>query len=165
MDRSAFISPDGLYRYWLSRRWDTLDLHADVVAFCMLNPSTADAERDDATIRRCVKFAREWGYDKLVVVNLFAFRSTNPKALNSAADPVGAENDRFILEAAEHCDIFVCAWGTQGSARHFFRDADVIRMLRADGHGPKLRHLGLTTGHCPRHPLYLRGDTIPKEWP
>src|SRR5712664_2208515 len=87
--RSAGFSCCGLYRYWLRRHWDA---ELPPVCFVMLNPSTADAERDDPTIRRCCGFSRRWGYGGIVVVNLYAFRTSDPCCLRNAVHPVGPEN-------------------------------------------------------------------------
>src|SRR5437588_2477108 len=90
---SAVFSPDGRYRYLLTRR---LGRSRRVATFIMLNPSTADAINNDPTIRKCVGFARRWGCGLLQVVNLFALRATEPRVLRAAADPVGPENSRWI---------------------------------------------------------------------
>ncbi len=89
----AVLSADGVYRY---RLWRTWDASKPTLAFLMLNPSTADATEDDPTIRRCLGFAKEWGYGSLVVVNLFALRSPNPDALRENDDPVGPENGEHL---------------------------------------------------------------------
>src|SRR5688572_11312536 len=122
----------------------------------MLNPSTADAVRDDPTIRRCIGFARTWGYRRLVVTNIFALRATLPAALRGAADPVGPGNDRFILRAAREADRVVCAWGVHGALGN--REEEVLALLR----GLAMEHLGLTRGGHPRHPLYLPAQSQPR---
>jgi len=146
---AAYISPCSKYRYWLSREWGNDP--ASKVCFVMLNPSTADALKDDATIRRCVGFAKAWGYQGLHVVNLFALRATNPSALYSKeeADPVGPESNRFLLEIP--CERIIAAWGVYG--QHRGRAAEVLRML-ADA-GRTVECLGVTKDGYPRHPLYL----------
>jgi hypothetical protein len=106
------------HRYILSRTWNVQK--RGCVNFIMLNPSTADDVFDDATIRRCVGFAKRWGFSGLVVTNLFAFRATDPKDLErmAAVDPVraiGEENDDTIQRCARHADAIVCAWGNGGS--------------------------------------------------
>ena len=88
----ADFDPTGVYRYSLWREWDA---RAPAVAFVMLNPSTADAGKDDPTIRRCASFARSWGYGSLEVVNLFAYRASEPKRLRQTPDPIGPANDRL----------------------------------------------------------------------
>ena len=105
---TAVFSEDRRYRYLLSRR---VGESSRRVLFLMLNPSKADEERNDATIRRCVGFARDWGYGILDVVNLFALMSTDPKALLKADDPVGPDNDVAIRAALEIADTVVPAWG------------------------------------------------------
>ena len=127
------------------------------VLFCMLNPSTATATQDDPTIRRCMGFARDWGHERLAVVNLFSLRATDPDEMLRADDPVGAENDTAIMSESVAADAIVVAWGNHG--RHDGRGACVLRMLQEAG--PPVLALGLTaTGH-PRHPLYVRADTRP----
>ncbi len=119
----------------------------------MLNPSTADAEHDDPTIRRCFGFARSWGFGALEVVNLFAWRSTSPAALQSAKDPVGPANDAAILDAHACCGQTVLAWGNHGA--HLNRDREVRLLLDGDA---SVVHFGLTGAGQPRHPLYIRAD-------
>lgn len=127
------------------------------VVFIMLNPSTADGSVDDPTIRRCVGFAKAWGYDRLEVVNLFAYRATNPRDLLqlSHVDPVGDENQRHIEEALCGYPLgkIVCAWGSHGS--HLEQGETVLGWL---GYRPRYA-LGLTSSGQPRHPLYVPGNT------
>lgn len=155
---SAILSPDGLYRYALARSWSD----APPLTFVMLNPSTADAELDDPTIRRCIGFARREGLGGIRVVNLYALRATNPAALKSAADPVGPENDEHIvwaLTSALGSDApVVAAWGAlaeDSRARAVFHLAGLEFPWQA---------LGFTKGGRPRHPLYLRGDAPLVPW-
>ena len=118
----------------------------------MLNPSTADASRDDPTIRRCVGFARRWRFGGVVVVNLFALRATEPRALREALRPIGRANDRHIRRAAARAAVVVIAWGAHGVFGE--RARAVERMLSRR----ELRCLGRTRSGEPRHPLYLRRD-------
>lgn len=138
---------DGRYRYLLWRRW----AEADSLLFIMLNPSTADAERDDPTIRRCIGFARSWGFGGVEVVNLFAWRATLPRALARARDPVGPHNDRAISQAVARSRAVIAAWGVHGALGD--RDEQVAQLLAAT----RLRCLGLTRDGAPRHPLYVAG--------
>ncbi len=147
----AVISPDGAYRYELVRRWGRGD---SVVVFVMLNPSTADARKDDATIRRCMGFARQWGHDALVVVNLFAFRATDPANLAAVNDPIGPENDAYIRKACQQASRIVCAWGAHPIVDA--RQKAVLSLIAAE-----VECLGLTAAGRPRHPLYLASDTQP----
>lgn len=147
---------EGPYRYELTRTWDPAS--ALVCCWVMLNPSTADASVDDPTIKRCIGFARDWGFGGLVVVNLFALRSTDPRALKTAVDPVGPRNDASILAAAGRASRVVCAWGTHGVFAD--RGAEVRQLLRPfDPHA-----LRLTKAGHPSHPLYLPRALSPVRW-
>jgi hypothetical protein len=139
---------DGPYRYLLWRRW----AEAASVLFIMLNPSTADAQRDDPTIRRCLGFARAWGFGAVEVVNLFAWRATDPRELRRAADPIGPANDRAIAEAAARNHAIVAAWGVHGVLLE--RDRQVAALLA----GSRVRCLAHTGTGAPRHPLYVRAS-------
>ncbi|HZU11832.1 MAG TPA: DUF1643 domain-containing protein [Chloroflexota bacterium] len=151
MKRGAIFDPSGTYRYALTRTWD----EGPEVTMVMLNPSAADAERDDPTIRRCIAFARAWGFGRLRVLNLFAYRTAEPSVLARADDPVGPENDRY-LAASIRSDLLVVAWGNHGSLRG--RAADAGRLFRG------AFCLGLTAVGQPRHPLYLPVQTQPQPW-
>jgi len=145
MTGGATFSRDRRYRYRLWRRWDQT---RPVVVFVLLNPSTADARHDDPTIRRCLGFARRWGYGGIEVVNLFAYRATDPRVLRTVRDPVGRANRHQVRAALARAELVVLGWGasTEGD-----------RML-------KVSHaycLGLTSAGQPRHPLYLRRDARP----
>ena len=155
MGRGALFDASGVYRYRLSRQWGA---DGAPVVFVMLNPSAADAFRDDPTIRRCIGLARLWGYGRLEAVNLFAYRSSSPEALKTVSDPVGSENDRHLQEAVAGAALVVAAWGNVGTL--LGRDRVVLAML-----GPRRLHcLGVTLRGQPRHPLYVRGDTRPLVW-
>ncbi len=152
---SAIISACGAYRYRLERQWDG---EKPKVAFLMLNPSTADAEADDPTIRRCIGFAKSWGFGALIVGNLFALRSTDPAALYSHADPVGPDNDKHLGAIARSAETIICAWGTHGAFRD--RGRTVAEML--DGHN--LAALTVTKDGHPGHPLYIAASMQPKAY-
>ena len=154
---TATFDPTRTYRYRLSRTWDPT---GPTLAFVMLNPSTADAEVLDPTVRRCVGFARSWGFGALEVVNLFAFRATDPRDLLLAAAPVGPDNDRAIVDAASAADRVVVAWGIRGT--HLGRARAVAALLRATSVRPLA--LAMTRDGHPRHPLYVRADTRPSRW-
>lgn len=151
----ADIDPTGSYRYDLRRSWG--EDCFDVVNFIMLNPSTANVSEDDPTIRRCLAFAKRWGFGGLVVTNLFAFRATNPKALAGCIDPVGPLNDEYIGQRADGANLVVCAWGTNGSFKG--RDLEVLYDLRKRGIVPHA--LKLTGKGHPGHPLYLLNTSRP----
>jgi hypothetical protein len=115
----------------------------------MLNPSTADAERDDPTIRRCIGFSQAWGFGSAEIVNLFALRATDPGVLRVHADPVGPETDDHILSAAARAEVVIAAWGAFGFATS--RAEHVLSLLS----NKRLHCLGRTRSGAPRHPLYL----------
>jgi hypothetical protein len=134
------------YRYTLRR----LRGPGPSCCWIMLNPSTATEHDDDPTIRRCIRFSVAWGYGRLVVVHLFALRSTNPAALAKHADPIGADNDQALVTAARQASAVVCAWGAHPSA--VARARAVASLLR----GVDLHCLGTTKHGQPRHPLYVK---------
>ncbi len=153
--RAAVISPCGRYRYHLSRDWVPNGRRA---VFVMLNPSTADAERDDPTIRKCTGFADRWGCGGYDVVNLYAYRATKPAELWRAADPIGPDNIEHILAAC--CPPegvapvhVVCAWGVHAQESHA---AYVVTLLQS--YGASLRALSRTRDGQPGHPLMLSYD-------
>lgn len=154
VERDAKISADGLYRYWLSRKIRATRpgvFLAGRLVFIMLNPSTADAKIDDHTIRRCMGFAYLFSCEEVVVVNLFALRSRDPKKLKKVEDPIGPENDNWIIEQTRDAVDVIAAWG--GLGRFMGRDKKVISMLR--GAGKLVYHLGQNDDGSPKHPLYL----------
>lgn len=128
--------------------------------FLMLNPSTADETVLDPTCARARDYAQRWGYGALLVTNVFAWRATDPRALKSAADPVGEGNDAAILRAAMSSALVICAWGNHGA--HLERAAAVRRLLR--GAGVALHVLRVNAGGEPAHPLYLPGTLRPRRW-
>lgn len=151
----AVFSKCHQYRYMLLRKLSEGD---KTCMFLMLNPSTADQSKNDPTVERCERYARRWGYDNLVVCNLFALRSTDPKKLYAHPDPVGPNNDKYILEQAKKAQLIICAWGVHGSFKE--RAFDVLLLLNK----LPLRCLGTTKDGHPRHPLYMRSDAEPKPW-
>jgi hypothetical protein len=155
VEAAAGISECGQYRYWLTRVWDK---SKPVVAWIMLNPSTADALVDDPTIRRCMGFARAWGAGGIYVANLFAFRASNPCDLWKASDPVGPNNNPPIY-AHTHGMRIVAAWGCQNGIGARVRE--VLKFLD----GRQLECLGVTKDGHPRHPLYMAANTLPIPFP
>ncbi|SNT73088.1 DUF1643 domain-containing protein [Paracoccus seriniphilus] len=155
--RSSAVFSDCLtYRYALTREWGS----GRRIAFVMLNPSTADEQRNDPTIERCERRARRLGFGAMRIVNLFAYRATDPRDLKRAAAPVGALNDRMLVEAAQWADQVLCAWGVHGN--HMARDRAVLPLLRENT--TELFHLGLTQAGLPRHPLYVSYATVLIPW-
>jgi hypothetical protein len=154
---SATISLDQKYRYILSRSWFVFK--ADPMVFCMLNPSTADGTIDDPTIRRCMGFARRENRTGIVVINLFALRSSNPGVLRVADDPFGPDRRRYyeaVLEPLSGKEI-VLAWGSfDVGNRGAISKRMLFEMLAAKN--IKLMCLGVTKDNSPRHPLYIKAD-------
>jgi hypothetical protein len=144
---SAVISEDGKYRYHL---WRRVSENERVATFIMLNPSTADACADDATIRKCLGFCRRWGCGELHVVNLFAFRATDPRELGKALDPVGPGTGPAIRRAVADADLVVCAWGIHGG--YLKQGEAVVSLIRPLC---KPMCLGVTRDGRPRHPLFV----------
>lgn len=169
----ADISPCGRYRYLLEREWRGTHNPKNwewmgfkdgaghevgqpkSALFVMLNPSTADADVDDPTIRRCVGFAKAWNYEQLSVVNLYAYRATDPKELSRAGQDIhGPRNQEVIERAVRSAGIVICAWGSHANEFH----AETVRGWM---HMKPHFALGLTKGGAPRHPLYLKSDAQP----
>ena len=151
-NKGATISDCGKYRYNLTRTWAA----GKAVMFIGLNPSTANADEDDPTIRKCVNFADRWGYSSIVMTNLFAYRATDPKEMKKADDPVGPANDLFLEEESFGADLIVCAWGANGD--YLQRDDSVVHLLKHQC-GFDLKCLKLTKDGHPWHPLYVKYDT------
>jgi hypothetical protein len=158
---SAIFSQCQKYRYRLDRIWDD---SRPPLAFGMLNPSTADHERNDATIERCERRAKTLGFGSLIVWNLFAFRATDPRALKGEADPIGPDNDAFISEALHETKSregkIVVGWGAHGGylERHE-KILDVARSIKIS-----LYCLGTTNSGQPKHPLYISYRSEPTQW-
>lgn len=153
MLKNAILSADRKYRYILSRTWDETK---PTVLFIGLNPSTADEEIDDPTIRKCINYAKSWGYGKILMANLFALRSTDPNNLKHELDPVGSENNTYILKSASKADLVIACWGNPG--RLFNRDKEVISLI------PNLHCLKRNKNGSPHHPLYLSKDIKPSSY-
>lgn len=156
-ESGAVFSECRNYRYLLWRHWGyTENLHAQRLMIIGLNPSTADENTDDPTIRRCIQFAKSWGFGGIIMTNLFAIRATDPREMKQIFDPVGKQNDLYLKDYAANCGLVLAAWGSLGA--HQGRDAEVFEMLNPIA---KLHCLGVTKYGFPRHPLYVRGDTLP----
>lgn len=156
---SARFSDCQTYRYELSREWPDGE---GTVLFVMLNPSTASADANDPTIRRCMGFARAWGHRRLEICNLFAYRATDPKDMDAAAramvNIIGPGNNDAIYLAASRASKLIVAWGAH--RRAVSRGKVVMRLLYP-------RHafsLGLTSNGAPRHPLYVPANFAPVEY-
>jgi hypothetical protein len=149
--KGALLSECCNHRYSLYRIWD---IEKPYILFIMLNPSTADHFNDDPTIRRCINFAKDWGYGGLFVGNLFSYRATNPNELKELTDDkiIGIDNDVQLAAMASKCEKVVFAWGDIDK-RFTYREAKVISMFKGSF------CIALSKSNHPRHPLYLRSDT------
>ena len=143
--KNATFSSCRTYRYSLSRVWDKKKKY---VLFIGLNPSTANEEADDPTIRRCVNYAKDWGYGGFMMVNLFAYRTTLPSNLKKVKYPVGSKNDKYIVILSKKADITVAAWGNNGNL--YSREKHVLHLV------PSLMCLKINKSGQPAHPLYLK---------
>lgn len=157
---TAKISDCGQYRYLLTRPPESMLADRGTALFIMLNPSTADAELDDPTIRRCRGFARDWGCSGITVANLYAFRATNPAELLKQADPIGPDNDAQLRALAREYGEAICAWGANAKPE---RVEQVVQIFR--NAGARLWCLGTTKSGAPRHPLYVKASQPLVAWP
>lgn len=155
VESDALLSPCGTYRYVLRRTWDH---SGEVVNFLMLNPSTADATVDDPTIRRCIRYARDWGYGGLVVTNLYALRATDPRDLWKHPAPIGPENDHHVIREAHDARLIVCAWGEHGAKNG--RAENVLWQLDLEAI-TAMRCLKQNRSGQPVHPLYQPASALP----
>lgn len=149
MIRDAFISPCGTYRYQLYRKW--AESERMPILWVMLNPSTADHNIDDPTIRRRIGFSKAWGYGAMFVGNAYAFRATDPSALvgMTVGDAAGPDNHTHLWQMASRCALTVAAWGARGP--HY-----VAEEMKSPG---GVWCIGKTKDGYPKHPLYVKGDT------
>ena len=150
MIKDATVSDNQLYRYQLTRIWDT---SLPLVMFICLNPSTADHNNDDPTILKCINYASKWGYGGLVMGNLFAYRATEPLDMRKAKDPIGPLNNHHLKLMSNQVDKIVCGWGNHG--KHLGRDEEVISMF------DKLYAMKINITGSPAHPLYLKQSLSP----
>ncbi len=153
--KGATFSEDGKHRFQLWRIWDD---KLPKVLFIMLNPSTADAEMDDPTIRRCIGFAKSWGYGGFYVGNLFTYRSKTPNDLFMAETIIHWGNKSHIKTMHDKCKIVVCAWG----------NSKIVDKL-CPPHKPlegftNCHYIELSNDGTPKHPLYLKGDLMPQKY-
>lgn len=152
---AALFSPCKRYRYILEHRWGSL---YKTVAFVGLNPSTATHEQSDPTVTRCINYAKAWGFGGMLMLNLFAYRATDPKDMKRHHAPIGGPDTNDTLERCSRmCELTVAAWGTHGT--YMGRDREVLPLL-TDPHALRLTKKGL-----PWHPLYLPRGLDPFPYP
>ncbi|MGX9983913.1 DUF1643 domain-containing protein [Methylobacterium fujisawaense] len=160
---SAILSECGTYRYRLEREVNGL-LGSKVVAFVMVNPSTADAETDDATVRKVIGFARRMSARRVLVGNLFAYRATDIKALRDAPDPIGAENDAHLRRILGEADICIVAWGALAKLPPNLRRRWARFHDMATAAGTQLMCLGIAQDGHPLHPCMIGYERPVIEW-
>jgi hypothetical protein len=162
IERGAELSSCGRYRYVLWRRWDKTKPR---LVFIMLNPSTADAETDDATVRVCIGRAQRMGFGGIRVINLFGYRATDPRELEAVADPIGEADHYLATHHGTGADLNIAAWGDGGLLKGWHRERyrEALSILCVDYATP-LHCLGLTGAGQPRHPLRISYDTPATPW-
>jgi hypothetical protein len=153
-DKGAELSPCGIYRYTLTREWED----GRCIAWLMFNPSTADAIENDHTICKCIGFSERWGYGRMVVVNLYAVRSRDPKAVARMVDPVGPLNNYWIREALGESRELICAWGCAQHMPGIGSRIDEVMGLARDEKVSTMC-LGQRKDCHPKHPLMLPYST------
>jgi hypothetical protein len=146
-------SPCKKYRYTLWREWGDPSRY---VQFIGLNPSRANEHENDNTLKRCIRFAQDWGFGAMYMTNLFAFVTPYPTEMRRAEDPIGPENDHWLTLLAEHAEMVVACWGCDSSLKK--RDAAVLEMIGRFGPVHCFRR---TKGGYPEHPLYMPANTEP----
>lgn len=151
MINTAKLSSCRRYRYALWRTWDD---SKPFVLFVGLNPSTADETTDDATLTRCINFAKSWGYGGVCMSNLFAFRATLPTDMKRAIDPIGKDNNMWLKKLAKNAGLVVAAWGNDGT--YLNRSMDVKKIIL------NLHYLKMNKSGEPAHPLYLSAKLTPQ---
>ncbi len=153
----AVFSDCRRYRYRLGRQWRAEPKR--LVAFVMLNPSVADDVQNDPTITRCIGFAKTWGFDGLLIGNAYAWRSTDPRALLTAEDAIGEDNNLHLAEIANRAELIVCGWGTHCD---IVRGREVLDVLH--NYCDQVKCFVQNKNGSPKHPLYVRGDALPIEY-
>jgi hypothetical protein len=154
MRKEAIFDVDRTYRYSIKRIWEP---SKKKVVFICLNPSTADEYEDDQTMGRCIDFSKRWEngtYGSVQVVNLFAFRTKDPKILKQSLDPIGELNDKYIINAVKNADLVIAAWGENGSFKR--RDRDVLDLIKKET--KQINCLDVLKGKQPKHPSRAKKD-------
>lgn len=187
----AVFDPTDRHRYLLWRNLADTECGDSTVCFIMLNPNRADELSNDPTIKRCIGFAKGWGFHKILVVNLFSIKASTPALLRQMKAPlVGPSNDSIVVSAIEQSSMVVAAWGNHGSIGG--RDQELLSLIepfvKSNTASPRgassipvptpvpnpapnpatsnsqyrgLYCLGLTKLRQPKHPLYLRATLEP----
>jgi hypothetical protein len=167
MKRETIFSPCRQWRYTCWREWGVGTLPVSqlgirkkpesYVQFLCLNPSIADETIDDPTVRRCIDFAKRWGYGAFVMTNIFAWRDTDPEAMKKVAEPIGPDNDEWLVKIAREADLIIGGWGKHG--KHLFRGVKVKQLITSIG--KPIHCLEKNSDGSPKHPLYIAADKVP----
>ena len=161
----CIFSPCRKYRYVLTRllpvefSFSERPFTGNTIMFIGLNPSTADETINDPTIRRLIDFSKQWGFTRMLMTNLFAYRATDPNEMKAQGEPVGVKNDKHLLDCAGQSQLIVACWGNHGA--HQNRSQHVRQLLAAH----RLMHFKLTQANEPIHPLYLPANSLPTPLP
>ena len=150
MKKDAILSDCKKYRYSLSRIWDE---SKPLIGFIGLNPSTADHIDDDRTISRCIDFAKFWGAGGFYMMNLFAYRATDPSNMMEAEEPIGTENNNHLLNLSNQVNKIVVCWGNGGIYKN--RSQQVLDLLK----GKNLYCFLINKSGQPKHPLYSKSSS------
>ncbi len=153
MTGEAVFSTCGLYRYYLTRSWGS----GSLCTFIMLNPHKANADITDPTIRRCMGFAKAWGFDGIEAVNLFAVKEGDPSKLKGYTDPVGPDNDEWLRNTIINSEFLLVAWGNHGDIMN--RGEEVLKMC--NNLEKTIHCLMVNKNGQPKHPLYVSGSAVP----
>jgi hypothetical protein len=148
----ARFSTDRIHRYYLERCWDFKKPSLMVIG---LNPSTADERKNDPTVTRCISYAKKWKFGRIYMMNIFAFRATDPIDMKNSSDPIGNKNDMWLLKVARRSNLILCAWGNHGLYKD--RSTRVFSLLKKY----KLYCLEINKTGMPKHPLYCNGNLTP----
>lgn len=147
-EKGAEFSPCRKWRYTLWRQWNfPEDRPVKSIAFIGLNPSTADEEVEDNTVRRCINFSKDWGFDRYYMLNAYASRDTDPAGMKRAQEPIGEGNDEALARIAASVEMIIGAWGSHCTRERQKAVCEVV--------GRKIYCLGWTDGGFPRHPLFM----------
>jgi hypothetical protein len=147
----------GNHRYWLTRTWN---VHLPRVTFVGFNPSTADASQDDATIRKCIGFAKRWGHGSLLMLNVFTYRSTDPLELLKRDWIIGDPEEELAgYNLINMNELVICGWGTAISKMPFYVSRPKMIIERLVKRAAKVRALHINKDGSPKHPLYVSYGT------
>ena len=160
IEDGAVFSDDRKCRFML---WRHINPVGREVVFIMLNPSSAGAHHDDPTVKKCMKYAWQWGYGRLKVLNVYPHVSTDPRrldrSLGRSQNLLQFDQLRQTSLVTTDADRIVCAWG-----KHAKPD-DTQEILRRIGQHPSVWALRKNRDGSPQHPLYIPAAVEPVRYP